>query len=430
MFTSSKKILLIEPPFYKFFHYERWYYPLTLVFLGSYLKRLGHEVLIYDADRPSSDCRPLGRREIQSQYNLYKEALGQEDHPLWRQAQETISRIEPDVVGITAISAKIDSANIIAKITRRLYGKKVEIVLGGPHAQGMRAMIPDYNFGEDYDKVVTHIPGLIHEIPDKSLILDVDKYSAKNLSTVLTASGCPNECTFCCHSFEKKMSFRALLNIRNELKQIRQDYNRSAPVSIINDCLFTNTMHFEGICNIMNEFGLSFTAGSRIMSLSLDKIEKFISSGGIHINVGVESGSQRVLDRVKKKLKVSEIARRVKWLSEASLTWSAFLIVGFPFETVDDLKLTEELIYQIKPTFISINRFTPYPGTELYKEYFKNSDVKFRDFFQLNDESCVELAPGMENQINRLFTVFEEYNSEHMAENNFMRHSNIATAFN
>jgi len=189
-------------------------------------------------------------------------------------------------------------------------------------------------------------------------------------------------------------------------------------VYIIDDCFFSNKTHFDNIISVLHDLGLSFSAGSRIMALSPEKIDIFIKKGGIRILVGVESGSQRILDRVEKRLKVEEIIRRTQWLNDVGIPWSAFFMVGFPFETLDDLKLTKEILYRIRPTFASINRFTPYPGTKIYTEYFTNKDLLFKNLFQLNRNSCVEFSDQIEDYIEHLFVSFDEYNRQ-----NKLKHS-------
>lgn len=412
-FTSLKphsRILLIEPPFYRFFGYERWHYPVTLTLVGTYLERLGHHVRIYDADKPTADCRPLGRLEVIDNYPRYEAALDIEDHPIWCEAADTITAFNPDVICLTAITAKIDSADRLARMARQLLGKKVTIILGGPHVQGMLLMDPGYDFGPHYDRIVPRIPDLIRLRPNRNLLLEHGGYSAANLSGIMTSTGCPNSCTFCCHSFEKTMVYRDRDNVRAELEEIRELFRGEAPVYVMDDCFFSNGAHFDAVSTILHELGLSFSAGSRIMALSPEKIERFAARGGTRILVGVESGSQRVLDRVEKRLKIEEVERRTRWLHDAGIPWSAFFVVGFPFETVDDLKLTEELIHRIRPTFASINRFTPYPGTRIYQEHFADKPLPFRNLFQLNRKNCVPLADEVAEYIDRMFATFDAYN--------------------
>lgn len=420
-FLSKKRILLIEPPFYRLFGYERWHYSVTLVLVGTYLKKLGNDVMVYDADKPSADCRSLSRHETREKYPLYIKGIEDKSLPIWSEIKKTIEDFKPDVIGLTSITAKIDSANIIAQMVKESYGDKIKIMLGGPHVQGMRIMFPDYDFGPNYDYIVADIPNLVEHKPNKSLLMDLEKYSSANLSCLLTSTGCPNSCTFCCNSYNKGFVYRSINSVREEVQEIKKTFTEKRSIYIMDDCLFSNSKHFNEVIQVMKDEEVLFTASSRIMSLSPDKMEKFVDCGGQRVYTGVESGSQRILDLIKKRVDVKEIIKRSKWLNELNIPWTAFCIVGFPFETVEDLKLTEELIYRIKPTFVSLNRFVPYPGTEIYKTHYMDKQILFRDLFQLNKKSVVKLTEENEKYIDHLFQSFDEYNSKNSQNKNLKR---------
>jgi hypothetical protein len=404
----------VEPPFYRFFGYQRWHYPVTLALVGTYLKGLGHDVAIYDADLPDAGCRSLSRQETRQQYARYGQALDDPGHPIWGEIRRVIRDRRPEVVGITSISPKIESADLVARMVREEL-PEARIILGGAHALAMRDMDPGYDFGPWYDEVVVHIPNLVDQRPDKKLLLDYDLYPAKDLSSILTLSGCPMQCTFCCRSFDRTFIYRDLGSVREELEEIA-GYPGHSGVYVMDDCFFSHGERFDRMTAMMRELDLPFVAGGRIMALTPGKLEQFRERGGSKLLVGVESGSQRILDRVKKKLRVEEIVRRCAWINREGIPWSAFLVVGFPFETMDDLEMTEELIYRIRPTFISVNRFTPYPGTEIFREFYADAGLRFRDLFQLNCNVLPGADPAMEEKIDRLFEDFDRYNEERRRE--------------
>lgn len=405
-----KRILLIEPPFYSFFGYERWHYPITLVLLGTLLEERGHLVRIYDGDRPAPGSHPLTRTEVGRNYHLYGEALRTPEHSVWSRVNDAIRDFDPDVVGLTSITAKIDSANLIARMSKSLLGDRVRVILGGAHAQGMRQMYPDYDFGPDYDCIVTHIPNLVDRTPNKNLLLDREGYPAKSFMTLMTSTGCPNACTFCCNSYERRVHYRSLRSIDEEISRLAE-FSQNDAVYILDDCVFSNRRRFKELADLIHEHGYGFSAGARIMALTEDTIDWFKSRGGRRVLVGVESGSQATLDRIRKRLSIAQIIRRTQWLREHQVVWSAFVMAGFPFETLDDLKMTEDLVYKIQPNFVSLNKFTPYPGTQLWKECFFDTPIDFKDLYQLNiGNQVVRLSVPMERYIEEMFTRFDDYN--------------------
>ena len=409
--TSPKRILLVEPPYFKIFGYKRWHYPIGLTLIATYLKEQGHDVIVYDADRPTSDCVEYSRSEAGKNYHRYSDALDNLEHPVWKEVISFIKNCKPDIVGISAsVSAKIESADIIAKMIKELYGNKVITVLGGVHVDSMLGMYPDYDFGKYYDFVPRNVHSLIEIKPDKKLLVDYDKYSPQNFCSIMTSMGCPNACTFCCYSTDRRIRYRSVESIREELIELKQNFGVSNTVYFIDDNFIANTKRFIEITDIIKELGMKFKAGGRVMDLTEEKIAKFIQNGGERIYVGVESGSQRIRDLIKKRLKESELIKRTGWLHEAGIPWSAFYMVGFPFETLDDLKMTKESILKIQPTFVSINRFMPYPGTDIFKQYYLDADIKFRDLFQTNLKPGVLLSDEIEDYISELIEFVDEYN--------------------
>jgi radical SAM superfamily enzyme YgiQ (UPF0313 family) len=82
---------------------------------------------------------------------------------------------------------------------------------------------------------------------------------------------------------------------------------------------------------------------------------------------GVESGSQKVLDIMKKDITVPNIIRTFALAKEAGIKSLMFILVGLPGETPADIKLTVDLVKKVKPDCTRIHMVIPYPGSELRK---------------------------------------------------------------
>jgi len=226
------RILLVEPPFYRFFNYQRWHYPVTLTIVGTYLKSLGFGINIYDGDRPSRECESLERNAVRKQYHLYREALKNPQHPIWREVLDIIADYKPAAVGFTAVSPKIESADILARLIKKRFGESMCTFIGGPHVEGMRRHFPDYNFGVQYDFVIDNSERMTKTIfnrnHDKELILGYDNYPPINFASVLTSVGCPNRCSFCMHSYNTLCAYRDAGNLSEEIEKIgKEKENRS-----------------------------------------------------------------------------------------------------------------------------------------------------------------------------------------------------------
>jgi len=382
---------------------------MTLVLIGTYLQALGHEVSIYDGDKPTPECREYGRNEAGENYHKYEEAIEDNGHPAWLEIRDIIAEYKPEIVGITSVTAKIDSANHVARIAKEISGS-IQTALGGSHVLAMSSTYPGYNFGDIYDHIVTTIPNLVDRRPNKKLLMGYKTYSPQNFFTIMTSSGCPFSCTFCCSSYNRKVIYRSIDSIRSEFEELTTEFGSAYSIYFIDESFLSNTPRFLKMASLAREFGMKYQGGGRVMDLSPGKIATFMESGGIKVHIGVESGSQRILDLVRKNVSIVEIKRRTKWLNEAGLPWSAFFIAGFPFETVDDLKMTEELINEIQPSFVSLNHFTPYPGTKIYDDFYKGSNFRFRDMFQLNNKHYLNTDAATRAYIGKMFAFVDKYN--------------------
>lgn len=408
---KNKKILLIEPPFYNLFGYRRYHYPITLTLVGTYLEKQGNSVKIFDGDLPNSSCKEYSRNEARLNYPRYEEELKNKNNPIWEKIRDTLLSEKPDVVGLSSVTAKIDSTNYVAKLVKETLGQNVTVMLGGPHVNGMIKINKNYDFGENYNFVVPSIPNLAALKPNKGLLIDVNSYTPKDISAIMTSSGCPNKCTFCCHSYDKTFTFREENNLMEELTELKNRFGSGSFVYVIDDCLFSFSQHFYKVTNALKKTGMIYSAGSRLKALSHEKLQQFVDTGGKRLYVGVESGSQRVLDKINKNITVNEIIERTQWINEFNIPWSAFFIVGFPFETIEDLKKTKEIILKIQPTFVSLNQFTPYPGTELYQEFFWDKKLEPKDLFQLSGKILYDGFSKEElNYMEELFDFVDKYN--------------------
>ena len=117
------RTLLINPPFYRFVGFEQDYAPISLLSVGAWYEKLGHEVKILnlEIDKDSSYVGYKGRAEG---FDNYLDQIENDNHPVWNQMRDTINTIGPDHVGITVVNVKYKSAMKIIEIIFHLIKKK------------------------------------------------------------------------------------------------------------------------------------------------------------------------------------------------------------------------------------------------------------------------------------------------------------------
>ena len=114
------------------------------------------------------------------------------------------------------------------------------------------------------------------------------------------------------------------------------------------------------------------------------------------VNMGVESGSDKILKDIGKGLRVKTIRKAFRWAKDAGIERRGFFLFGMPNETREDLLLTETLIDEIKPDVVGFTVLCPYPGTAFYDPTtHKNVDWEKADEYS-NDFWSTEYFTNIE----------------------------------
>ena len=192
-----------------------------------------------------------------------------------------------------------------------------------------------------------------------------------------TSRGCPHLCAYCHNSvyFSKYRCITAS-SIKDIIDALIDSYKIDG-IIFQEDNLFMDKTRIEQIQNFLANRNIGWKGNSRINyfnTLVDDKnfMSMLLVSGCSTIQFGLESGSQKVLDFIDKKIRVEDYISVNKKLAEYDLKIRYNFIVGFPGETEDDMEMTFNVIERLMSENRNVlhpflNIYTPYPGTRLYK---------------------------------------------------------------
>jgi radical SAM superfamily enzyme YgiQ (UPF0313 family) len=123
---------------------------------------------------------------------------------------------------------------------------------------------------------------------------------------------------------------------------------------------------------------------------------------GCHmIRVGVETGSQELLDNVKKGVRIADVRRCFDWCHEVGLDTHAHMMLGMPGETNETVRRSLDFVDELRPTTVTWGITAPYPGTPLY-------DQVSSEHPELGDGSIIDVRSiHTDGSINRHFTALE-----------------------
>lgn len=193
-----------------------------------------------------------------------------------------------------------------------------------------------------------------------------------------SSRGCPMRCEFCAISalMERHWLRYTPERVVKELEILKKKYNMSG-VIFADDNFFVDKERIEKICDLLikKKLNLSWGANCRcdyFANFSDEFIEKLKKAGCVDIFFGAESGSQRILDYMKKDITVEQILDCARRTRHHGIKAKFFFMMGFPDETVEDLHKTMDLldkIYKIIPeTTHPVLIYTPYAKTALMEK--------------------------------------------------------------
>jgi anaerobic magnesium-protoporphyrin IX monomethyl ester cyclase len=389
-------VTLVNPPYPKGVHQHPPFTPLGIGYLAAILEENQYEVDVID-------CQALGLS-----YGGF---------------ESEISKRLPNIVGITSTTLTYKSALRIAKIAKEVYPSCLT-VLGGCHAtfwddkalqecpyldivvrkegeKTLLELVGRLRVGKDFYDVLGITCRKGKEIlrnPDRPYIEDLDslpfpahhlwpierlrKYG-KVIFPLVTSRGCVYWCNFCSavRMFGRRFRMRSPTNVVDELEFLNKKYGADQ-FTFYDDAFTVDQSRVEKICmEIQNrKLRIKWDCGTRVDMVTKDLLQKMRKAGCIAVWLGVESGSQRVIDAMGKGFTLEKTKKAFKLAKEAGIMTIASVVLGFPGETRETAWETIRLVEEINPEDIGYYVATPYPGTPMADYVKKMGWLKITDF--------------------------------------------------
>lgn len=384
------KIVLVTCPSYGVLHP-----PLSLAFLAATLRNRRHRVVSLDLSiqlfnelsREERDIYwDLNRPELWRDKDSIDNIVKEERINKWI---EDIIQVKPDIVGFSVYSTNLLTSLILAEEIKA-KNDRIKIIFGGPFARrdnGVAESIISHTYvdivvvGEGEDALqeivnsyetkgeVRYCKGTMIRVDSKIVdcgirqpIYDLDNLPFPDFSDfdfniykeklipILTSRGCLYNCAFCNEkSFWQDYRWRSADSIIEEIRH--QNLNYGISIFRFNDLLLNgNLAELEKFCDRIIQEGIKIEWGGYITVRKMDKelIAKMKNSGCYFIFVGIESGSQDILNRFKKGVKTEVAEELLQSFSEVGISTHTGWIVGFPNESFSDFKQTIDFIERNK----------------------------------------------------------------------------------
>jgi len=395
--------------------------PLSLLYLAAYLEKNGYsDVKIVDADAIQlswSDLKDLFIKEnpdiigvtgpsfvlpalIKTVEIARKNLLNclivtggfgstKEPEKVLKAANRAVNFIvmgEGEITFLELVKAIENKQNDFSGINGLAYLKNNEVV---------------FTEKRDFIKDLDSIPWPAYQFLTPGLLdykgLHADYKEMPKPNGILFASrGCPHRCAFC--SLGRKVyRVRSPKDIVDEMEFYKNEFGVKS-IQVYDD-EFIGMSHkqnewVEEICDEVIERNLhrslTFLIQGRCSQfVELETLKKMRKAGFVWIWWGVESGSQKILDSIHKDIKIENIIKDFSLAKEAGIKSMMFIMVGFPGETKDDIKLTARIIKKVKPDEVRIHILSPYPGSELRKYFEEHDLLETTDYYKFDSRRNV-----------------------------------------
>ena len=350
-----------------------------------------------------------------------------------------ISKRKPDVVGITSTILTYNSALKIAKITKEAQPRCLTVV-GGPHVSfwdekalqecpyldvvirkegeyTLLELVQRIEAGKPYYDVVGTTCRKGSEIiknPDRPFIENLDElpFPARHfwpieclqkygtmIFDVVTSRGCVQWCSFCIEvrTHGRKYRVRSTKNVVDELEFLNKTYGAKY-FAFLDDAFTVSQRRTVEICQEIRKRNLKikWACETRVDMVTCELLQTMKDAGCADIWFGIESGSQYVLDAMKKGISIAQTIRAFGWAKEVGIKPNPNVILGVPGETKETAWETIKFVEKLIPDYMGCYTVaTPYPGTPMYDTVQKNGWLKITDFDKYNNATPTFETPTL-----------------------------------
>jgi len=386
--------------------------------------------IIYSIRRFTLPDEPLGLLSLASMIKTDHDVLLIDGYAGHLPIQEIIKKsinFMPHVIGLSCLfSSQIPAAIHLAEEIKK-ENKNVQIVIGGNPPTFLRQYLINYDC---VDAIILHEGeisfanylkflegkieidnlsgilykngGSIYSCEETHLVEDLDKipFPARKLlsningynKNMCTSRGCPFNCIYC--STKKmwgKWRARSAQNVVDEIIEIVGDFNPEY-ISFVDDTFAVSKGRIIEIGRLLklNNIKVKLGGSVRIEQITEDFIKLLSEIGFKGLFLGVESGSNKILKQLKRNYSAEDVLKKVDICVKYGIIPQCSFIIGFPFETREDVMETLKLMRKVNTYKVQANWFMYFPGTDVfdkYKDYGVIMDPQKMNLLRYNPET-------------------------------------------
>ena len=340
---------------------------------------------------------------------------------------EALKRANPKLIaGLIGAKVAVDAAGSMAQapvvdfVARNEFDFTVkEVAEGVPMAQIKGLSYRDENgvvvHNEDRE-IMTDMDQLPFVTSVYKRDLEMEKYFIGYLKhpyiSFYSGRGCKSRCTFCLwpqtvggHTYRT----RSVAHVIEEIKYCLKEFPQTKEFFFDDDTFTDNLPRAEEIARELGKLGVTWSCNAKA-NVPRETLKVLKENGLRLLLVGYESGNQKILNNIKKGMRVEVAEKFTKDCHDLGIAIHGTFIVGLPGETKETIQETIAFAKRINPHTIQVSLAAPYPGTFLYKQAVENGWLDVENA-ELVDENGVQIAPLHYPHLshNEIFSAVEEF---------------------
>lgn len=210
-------------------------------------------------------------------------------------------------------------------------------------------------------------------------------------TVIRNSRGCPFQCTFCTVGsyYGKKWRTRSAENILDEIKEVVEKHGIKN-IMFLSDTFTANKKAIKELCweIIENKLAIRWVCNSRVNTLDLETARLMKKAGCWLISFGVESGSERILEEIKKGIRKEDVMNAAEICREADIKSYMYYILGFPNETKETMQETTDFAVKVDSDYARFFFAVPFPGSELFEGCRKIGRIRLGNWLSYNQADC------------------------------------------
>lgn len=314
------------------------------------------------------------------------------------QAFETAKTIKPEILTVaTGAHFLTESKNILKSnpaldviirgepeipFSKIVQGEDFETIKGLTYKKNNQIFEnEDAPFLENLDELPFPARDLINN--DLYIRPDTDEKQA----IIRVEAGCPNNCFFCLATkvSGSKARYRSSENIISEIKECKEKYG-------INNFVFWSdlfTADREKVLDLCRKISaeklnINWSANSRVDTIDEELLSAMKNSGCNLISLGIESGSQEILDKIGKRITKQQAENAINLCHSNNIKVFAYFVIGLPWEAEKNILETIDFAIKLNPDYVNFYTATALTGSRFF-DYIKENNLgntDDEDFYQ------------------------------------------------